>query len=36
MNFSEELIDNIIEALDNADYELRYYFNGRICCTTKR
>ncbi|MCD4820458.1 MAG: UPF0158 family protein [Candidatus Cloacimonetes bacterium] len=27
MKYSDKLIDEIIIALDNADYEIRYYFN---------
>ena len=29
MKYSDELIEKIIEALDNADFEVRYYFNKK-------
>ena len=27
MTYSESLIEDVIEALDNASFEMRYYFN---------
>ena len=30
MKYAEKLIEDIIEALDNASYEVKYYFNKKI------